>query len=272
MKELWIRVLMSFWGIPLILGLSYFGGYFFLLLVTVINGFALWEFYTIYSHRSIFAHRNAGVILASVFLITIYFLPIHLLLSAVLITLLLFFLRHLRVTQPLPSTNTVFTISGFIYITLFLATLLKLRQNFAEWTHPGDLYSGGRFIILLFISIWICDTMAYFGGRLLGRHKFAPNTSPNKTIEGALFGLAGAVLVFVLLGPLLAGHLSQWYFWICGLIVGIFGQLGDLVESRFKRDAGVKDTSTLLPGHGGFLDRFDSLIFVSPFFFLLFYH
>jgi phosphatidate cytidylyltransferase len=151
--------------------------------------------------------------------------------------------------------------------------LLHLRIYLEGWLQIETITNpAGKFFILLWLGIWFCDTAAYFGGRWLGKHKLAPNTSPNKTVEGAIFGFIGSILLFSLLGPLFIPEINNYYFWFTGLIIGIFGQMGDLVESRFKRDAGVKDTSRLLSSHGGFLDRFDSLLFSSPFLFLLFHY
>jgi phosphatidate cytidylyltransferase len=122
----------------------------------------------------------------------------------------------------------------------------------------------------LFVAIWACDTFAYFVGKSIGKHRLFERVSPKKSIEGALGGLAGAVLAF------LAVYYFEWYnislelSLISGLIVGTFGQFGDLVESWFKRDAGIKDSSHILPGHGGILDRFDSLIFVAPVFMIIY--
>ena len=149
-----------------------------------------------------------------------------------------------------------------------------LRLHFAEWV-PEQVarapYAGGRYLIMLLGAIWLCDTAAYSAGSKLGRHKLAPQISPNKTIEGAVAGLITSFISFVVLGWIFLPELSLTMALASGAIVGVFGQLGDLVESRFKRDAGVKDTSSILPGHGGLLDRFDSLIFVSPFLYALFY-
>ena len=117
---------------------------------------------------------------------------------------------------------------------------------------------------MILISIWICDTFAYTFGKMLGRHKLYEKVSPNKTIEGGVAGLIGAVLTVVIVKIFNILPLDWSSAIIMGSAVGILGQIGDLVESWFKRDAGVKDSSALLPGHGGMLDRFDSLLFLSP--------
>ena len=270
-KELSKRVLVALWGIPILLGMSYLGGVYFLLLILVINGMVLWEFYSIFRNQQVEAYRILAVVLSTVFLLAAYIFPPQQLPAFYLMLITIVLFRHLRLSAPNSSTNTLFTLGGISYITLFLASLLHLRLYFATWQHlsPARL-PGGRLMVILWISIWVCDTFAYFGGSLLGNHKLAPQTSPNKTIEGALFGLIGALLIFVPLGKWLLPEVNPLYFWFAGGIVGILGQIGDLVESRFKRDAGVKDTSTILPGHGGFFDRFDSLMFVSPFMYVLF--
>ncbi len=271
MKELTQRVLVALWGIPLILGLSFLGGYYFLLLILVINGMALWEFYSMYHQKEIYPYRILGVVLSELMLLLLFFFPWIPLFSVLLVFLAVVFLRHLIVSRNNSSVNTVFTVGGVFYITLFLMAILNLRMQFNELTGLVSEVAGGMFLVLLWVTIWICDTMAYFGGRLFGKHKLAPRTSPNKTIEGAISGFLAAIIVFVAGGSIFLPELSFYYYLLGGLLIGIFGQLGDLVESRFKRDAGVKDTSTLLPGHGGFLDRFDSFIFLSPFFYFLFY-
>lgn len=270
MKELTKRMLMALWGIPLILGLSFLGEIYFLALLLIINVFSLWEFYSIFQNQKLNSYKFLGLFFSTILLLTAYYYSLEILTIIFLIMLIGILIRHIRVSQPLSSSNTALTVTGIFYITIFLITLLKVRQNFVSWTNTSEaVNTGGIFFILLWISIWVCDTMAYFGGRLLGKHKLAPQTSPNKTVEGAVFGFIGAILIFVGIGPLVLPSLSTSYFWFFAVIVGIFGQIGDLVESRFKRDASVKDTSRILPGHGGFLDRFDSIIFISPFLFIL---
>lgn len=273
MKELTKRVLVAIWGIPLLLILSYLGGYYFLFLLLVINGVTLFEFFSLFEKKQNYPYRWLAIVLGTAFLILIFYdlLVESLLLAGMGVGMLL--LSLLKKQKGIASYNMTLTLSGLTYVSGFLAALLYLRIHFEEFI-PGQLeglsYAGGRFVVVLWISIWICDTAAYFGGKTLGRHKLAAVISPNKTVEGALFGLIFGVLTFLLLGRVLLPALSLQYLWISGAVVGILGQLGDLVESRFKRDTGVKDTSTILPGHGGFLDRFDSLIFISPFLLIVF--
>jgi phosphatidate cytidylyltransferase len=123
---------------------------------------------------------------------------------------------------------------------------------------------GGYTVIAVFASIWICDTAAYFGGSTFGRHRLFESVSPKKTWEGAIFGFIFSILTMVAAKILVLGYLAFQHAIVIGVLIGVFGQLGDLIESRFKRDAGVKDSSKSIPGHGGFYDRFDSLVYISP--------
>lgn len=264
---------MAVWGIPLLLALSYFGGYYFLALILIINGRTLYEFYSLFENKQIYVYRWLGIPLGSAFLILTFYDLFHWMIILAVGSMILVLLLLLFAQQGTASFNMAVTLAGLSYVSGFLACLLYLRLHFGDYipAQPNGIeYGGGLFLVILWISIWICDTAAYFGGRLLGRHKLAPVISPNKTIEGGIFGLVFGIVTFLLLGVWLLPWLKMEYLWISGAVVGIFGQLGDLVESRFKRDTGVKDTSPILPGHGGFLDRFDSLIFISPFLLILF--
>lgn len=184
--------------------------------------------------------------------------------------------------------NAGYTILGVLYVGLFLGTLVGLRELFGSefpyWlvrkhldivggfsdasVHAVTYTWGGLTIISILASIWICDTAAYFGGMAMGRHKLFVRVSPNKTWEGAVWGFIGATATMAAAQRLMLPYMEFSQAIIVGMIIGIFGQIGDLVESLFKRDAGVKDSSNIIPGHGGVLDRFDSLIFVSPILYL----
>ncbi|HSV73207.1 MAG TPA: phosphatidate cytidylyltransferase [Chthonomonadales bacterium] len=148
------------------------------------------------------------------------------------------------------------------HVGLFVFVSL-LRDN-TEPMHTGLVPGAdqGSFLVMLAtLSSWAADSMALFSGRSFGRRKLAPWLSPNKTIEGSVGGLAGALAVGVIGGALLLGSALSGL--VIGVVAGILGQMGDLWKSAIKREAGVKDFGSLIPGHGGVLDRFDSLLFTA---------
>ena len=149
------------------------------------------------------------------------------------------------------------TIAAFAFGSL---AFLSLPCTFMAWIHE----LGPEWLLLVFVLLWANDTFAYLTGRLLGKHKLFERISPGKTIEGSIGGL-----VFTLAGIIVFSHyvdwLSLWQAIGLGLIAVVFGTLGDLCESMLKRQAGVKDSGNLIPGHGGVLDRFDSVLFAVPF-------
>ena len=123
---------------------------------------------------------------------------------------------------------------------------------------------GLHYILYAFLVVWLTDTGAYIFGRLMGKHKLWPVISPNKTIEGFIGGLICSLIVPIVMLFFVDFNLNIWLLLLVTIILSIFGQLGDLVESGFKRHFGVKDSGRILPGHGGILDRFDSFMFVLP--------
>jgi phosphatidate cytidylyltransferase len=158
---------------------------------------------------------------------------------------------------------------GLIYITLSLGLLIHLCLNYdsirftptATGTGPGWLIP-----LLLIIFIWINDTMAYIVGSLIGRTPFAPTISPKKTIEGTVGGMILAIATAGVYGHYWGQQWLSLQHWLAlAAIAAIFGTAGDLLESKLKRMAGVKDSGKIMPGHGGFMDRFDSLLLAAPF-------
>ncbi|AYX89666.1 phosphatidate cytidylyltransferase [Staphylococcus cohnii] len=123
---------------------------------------------------------------------------------------------------------------------------------------------GLHYILLAFLIVWSTDTGAYIFGRLMGKHKLWPVISPNKTIEGFIGGIICSLIVPLIMMMFIDFNIAIWLLLLCTVILSMFGQLGDLVESGFKRHFGVKDSGRILPGHGGILDRFDSFMFVLP--------
>ncbi len=130
------------------------------------------------------------------------------------------------------------------------------------------LENGKLWIVFLFLITWLGDSAAYYGGRKFGKRPLAPTISPGKTIEGSLFGLLGSLVGGVIATLTFLQEVSALHCLLAAIICGIIGQLGDLAESTLKRYTGVKDSGKLMPGHGGVLDRIDSLLFAGPVFYI----
>jgi phosphatidate cytidylyltransferase len=162
-----------------------------------------------------------------------------------------------------PMTNVGSGLCCAAYIALF-GGLSMLRVSPGVWGKPSFAGADVGFLVVLLVlsSVWATDTAAYFVGRGIGSTPLAPALSPKKTVEGAIGGFVVAVIVGAVLGHFLLGRgLMGW--WV-GAVAGIAGQIGDLFESALKRELKIKDFGTIIPGHGGVLDRFDSLLFVAP--------
>jgi phosphatidate cytidylyltransferase len=173
------------------------------------------------------------------------------------------------VSNIIGTKNTKITLAllaGVLYISLPLAAITELRNN-AFCTNGVETSDFGRFLpVLIVFSIWINDTMAYVTGSFIGKTPFS-KISPKKTWEGTIGGILLCVLTMQLLAPVLFDHqaFDTRNVWLIALVAAITGTVGDLFESWLKRKAGVKDSGSFMPGHGGFLDRFDSLLFAALF-------
>ena len=146
----------------------------------------------------------------------------------------------------------ILRVGVYLGLSLYFALQLRFLEDGREWT------------LLLLLVVFATDTSAYLVGRAIGRTPLAPAISPNKTREGAVAGLVGAVAASVIANRILGLDAIMWEAAALGVIIGVLGQLGDLAESRLKRKAGVKDSGWLIPGHGGILDRLDSILYVLP--------
>ena len=184
----------------------------------------------------------------------------------VIIGFLLMVLAVYVLTFPKFKTDQVtLTVFGFVYVVILMSFLYLVRM-----TEDG-IYT----FWLVFVGSWICDTCAYLAGVVCGKHKMAPILSPKKTIEGAIGGVVGAAGVGALYGYLVGGQLEAvkypviMFAIICG-IAGLVSMIGDLSASAIKRNYDVKDYGKLIPGHGGVLDRFDSVIATAPIIYFLF--
>ena len=146
------------------------------------------------------------------------------------------------------------TFLGFIYVGILFSFIPLVNEKV-----------GGQYLVwLIFIGSWLSDTTAYYFGRYLGKHKLCPKVSPNKTVEGSIGGFLGATIGCGVFGVIFSSYMpgiNIIHFFLIGALCGIMGQFGDLVASSIKRYVGLKDYSNLIPGHGGVLDRFDSILF-----------
>lgn len=156
--------------------------------------------------------------------------------------------------------KNVFTFDGVGFL---LLTTLYVGLGFHYFIEVRSEY-GLTYLFFAFLLIWATDSGAYFIGRAMGKRKLWPEISPNKTIEGFVGGVVCALVVAIIFKVASGIEQSMGAVLLIGIIISLFGQMGDLVQSAFKRHYGVKDSSKLLPGHGGILDRFDSLLFIMP--------
>lgn len=254
------RVIVSIVAIPIILAATYLGGYYFFTFVAVVGLISFYEFYLLAKNKEANVNFIWGSIIIFFLLLNQFkgFLEPSILILIASISLLVFELLR---NKGSAIFNLGATFLGMFYIGLLLSSLIALREFY-----PGidDYNKGGFLIISIFISIWIGDSAAYYGGTSLGKHKLFPRVSPKKSWEGAIFGFIFSIGAMILAKFIMLDFLSLLISVIIGVIIGTVGQIGDLVESLLKRDSAIKDSSSLIPGHGGFLDRFDSLIFSAP--------
>jgi phosphatidate cytidylyltransferase len=170
---------------------------------------------------------------------------------------------------PKPTENMATTLFGAIYTGIGIGSVYGIYEFFTSMNvnkETFDVIPPGYFITVMLAAIWISDSAAYFAGRAWGKKKLYERVSPGKTWVGAIAGLVTAIVCWLIAPNLLYEFtlFSNVELFIFGLITGIIGPIGDLAESLIKRDVGVKDSSTLIPGHGGILDRLDSIMFVAP--------
>jgi phosphatidate cytidylyltransferase len=154
------------------------------------------------------------------------------------------------------------SLGGLLYVSFLLSFIVLLRRD------AGDM--GRYWVILLLVMVWAGDSGAYFVGRWLGKHKLAPQVSPNKTWEGAIGGLIFSLILAFSVNALTPLNIPPLALLCLVIPASILGQLGDLCESQLKRSTGVKDSGRIIYGHGGVLDRVDSIIFAAPFFYLFY--
>lgn len=256
-----IRLITAILTLPLLILPIYFGGISLYILLFLISSIGFYEFLRAYQikQKTLLA---IGLVTTLAYYVMLWMNDKHyfgLLIAVFLVLLLIYYIFAFPKIQF--QTITI-TFTGFFYVTYLISHIVLIRET-------QEL--GLVFVWLVFLIGFGSDTFAYFVGKMFGKHKLVPKLSPNKTIEGAIGGICGAMLLTVAYGYViyLNGNLyvSSKFGWLAllGGVGSIVSIIGDLVASGIKRQTGIKDFGHLLPGHGGIIDRFDSNIFTAPF-------
>lgn len=264
MKDLLTRVLIGVVGVPAILAIIILGKFYFLIFLMVVSAISQYEFYHMYSlkNRSK-GYAVHGIIFGLLWLVATYFAPqyyYHL----ILIPTMLFLMLNLREPIAKSTEKLAISLTGYLYIPVLLSSLIMIREA-GNYTILSDA-EAWKIVLVLFITIWVNDTAAYFIGSKFGKNKLAANISPKKSREGSMAGILGAFLAVFLFYCIdfLPEFFTPVHAVVLSLILGILPQLGDLAESMMKRDNEVKDSGKILLGHGGVLDRFDAVFLTAP--------
>jgi phosphatidate cytidylyltransferase len=248
------RILTSIVLVPFLIVTIWFGEPWFGLLIAAAAGIAGWEFYRMASGSKLHPLTYFGIACIFIF-IGIQYCPyataLPILISSAIVISLIWFL--FRLPRDEAFTSWSWTLAGIFYIGWLLSYWIRLR----------GLEIGREIVFLAMFTTLVSDTGAFFVGRTWGRHQMAPSISSGKTWEGAVGGLICSIAVSFLIAAIFKLPYSYWQIALVGFIISVFAQLGDLVESLLKRNRGVKDAGKVVPGHGGMLDRIDSLLFTG---------
>jgi len=281
MSNLTKRILVAAIGIPIVIYVA-FMPYSLLGLMIIFALIAVHEFYGLAKIKGFVPQVTIGMILTALIVLSfahaqllgaaLYFHPhteiatltVFLLPIIMIVGVIATLTAELFKGYPNPIVQVSVTLAGAVYIGFGVGGLYGVYEFFYD--PSGQTSSAAVFLITLLASIWICDSAAFTVGRKMGRHKIAERVSPNKTWEGGIAGFIAAIATWLIARAYIGGleEVSLSTAIAVGIIVGAMGQIGDFAKSMFKRDAGVKDSSTLIPGHGGVLDRLDSILFAAP--------
>ncbi|MBC8078677.1 MAG: phosphatidate cytidylyltransferase [Chloroflexales bacterium] len=267
------RVLTAALAVPVLAGLIWLGIWPLSLLVTVAVLLGLNELYSALAHAGFRPRVIEGALAGVLFCVAAAarpFLAVDLTgLALALIVCGSLIAELARRDREGALASWALTLAGACYVGWLLSHFILLRQlntplRPGSWLTPLRIEPGAAWVYAVLTITWLQDTGAYFTGRAIGRHKMSPSLSPNKTWEGAAGGVAASVATALLLVPLLGLPVSYAGAALLGVVGAAFGIIGDLAESFIKRQVALKDLGALLPGHGGVLDRADSIMFTGP--------
>lgn len=260
------RILTAIVGLPILLYTVWSPTpYFFIALIAIAVVLALAEFYSLASKigakPQALAGYGASLVVVASFVYDEPRLAVAALSALAIGSLAAAVFKPDEIKQSLLSVSA--SVFGVIYVALLAGCLAGVRM-IPESTGTGGTHFSSKLITTFFAIVMMTDTGAYYTGRTIGRHKLAPRISPGKTIEGSVGGFIAAVVAGLLCKLIFFYELPIAHALLLGAAIGALGQIGDLAESMLKRSANVKDSGKLLPGHGGVLDRIDSILFCAP--------
>ncbi len=255
------RICVGCVGIPLILFSSYTGRILFLSIVNLIVLLGLLEFFSLMEKGGYSPFKVIGIFSVLSICCEFYFFHGHRIVELIFVLLIFILIRSFFTKEGERIISVSVTLLGILYTSMFSSFIL-----IRELPVKGDLTytTMGKIVMFIFITIWVLDTSAYFFGSAIGRHPLFLRVSPRKTWEGSIYGSILAVTSAIVMHFVFIPQIKLFNILMICIIIIIAGHFGDFVESLFKREISVKDSSRILPGHGGILDRFDSSIFAAP--------
>lgn len=275
MNNFWTRTLTGAVFVSVMIGCIWWSFWSMAGLFLVISVLGLWEFYSLLEKNNSSPQKITGIIISVImgrYFISLLASKFSTLLSSffgifIPVSMLIFFIELFR-NKQLPFQNIGYTFLGLLYVQIpfLLLSSLAINTHFSDFTNSHQQLFTPYIILGFFFLIWANDTFAYLVGISIGKHRLFERHSPKKSWEGFIGGIICTQGIAYLISIYFT-DLAMIHWLVIALIVSVFGTMGDLVESMFKRSLGVKDSGNILPGHGGILDRFDGVLLSSPFIF-----
>jgi len=252
-KNLALRLAVAIVGIPALIYISYTGGYFLFTFCIILISLGSYELVMMFKKKAYMTSWAFCLIMPVLCVVAAHFeYPVLYVLVLSLFISSLFVIKGRSIERFFDDLFSLLLPVFYLgVLSTFIIYLSVLPDN------------GGKLLVYVFLIVWATDTAAYFGGKTFGRKKLAPQLSPNKTLEGFFCGFIGAIIAGIF-SQLVFLKIGWFKLFFMAVLACLFGQLGDLLESAIKRHCQVKDSSSIIPGHGGVLDRFDSFLFAVP--------
>ena len=267
------RLVVGFIAGPLIFFGTIYSKWFFISIMLILLIFALREIYALINASGEIPLYAPGWAFGLAIFTAFVFCNLHCMFSLLILGVMIFGAGMIIRENGSGVFGAALTFFWTLYISAGIGCLFLIREyNWQNLVGSDIVYAGGRVASLVFILLWTLDTAAYFLGKRFGKRPLMKRISPKKTIMGSIGGGVCTIVVTIIAHYTYIQFIPLLHMLSIGILIGIAGQIGDLIESSFKRKANIKDSSSVIPGHGGVLDRFDSLFFAAPivYFYIIF--